>query len=224
VIRALAIGVVITMTAHARARAVVCFGGPLPARPVIGQKPRIAGSGGMIVTGDQLPDWRFRKINETVRPHVVTLAPGLAIYHPPPLPGDIVELENTDRQLIARARRAFTVEPPLAPPTVSKVVANITGRYGYVTASIAGTVPESARVAIISRVERTRTVPLSWALVNPGQTDVLIWRARYSCDHYVSTWVQPKVGERVVLTWVDDAGRVSEPSKPLTISGPPRGK
>ena len=221
-IRALAIALVLAMTSPARAE--VCFAGPLPARPVIGEKPRIAGSGGMIVTGETLPDWRFRGINESFRPHVITLAPGLAIYHPPPLPGDVVELENTDRQLIARARRVFSIEPPLDPPAATKVEAITKGRFSHVIATLAGTVPHTARVAIISRVEQARTVPLSWALVNVGQTEVTVWRSAYTCERSVSTWVQPKAGERVVLTWVDDAGRVSEPSKPLTISAAPRGK
>lgn len=103
-IRALII--VALLASHARAE--VCFGGPMPARPVIGDKPRVAGSGGMIVS--------------------------------------------------------------------------------------------------------------------EGETEVTVWHATFSCDHYITSWVQPKVGERVVLTWVDDAGRVSEPSKPLTISAAPRGK
>ena len=206
------------------ARAEMCFGGPMPARPVIGEKPRVAGTGGMIVVGDKLPDWRFRALNEVLKPHVVTLAPGLAIYHPPPLPGDIVEMENTDHQLIARARRAFSIEAPLPPPSVAKVIARMQGRYSYTTASLAGRVPASARIAIISRVEKGRTVPLSWAMVSEGQVDLTLWHSSYSCDHYVTTWVQPKVGDRVVLTWVDDAGRASEPSKPLTISAAPRGK
>ncbi len=205
------------------ARAEFCSGGPLTARPVIGENPRMAGSGGMIVIGDTLPDWRFRSINKVVRAHVVTLAPGLAIYHPPPLPGDIAELENAEHRLMARAQRVFAIEKPLDPPQITKVIAQATNLGGNVVASVENT-PASARIAIISRVDGARTVPLSWSMVNAGQVDIVLWQSPGSCRSYITSWIPPKAGERVVVTWVDDAGRVSEPSKPLTISGPPRGK
>ena len=208
----------------AEARAEVCFGGPMSPRPVIRAQGRVSGSGGIIVVGDKLPDWRFRALNEVVRADVEVLAPGLAIYHPPPLPGDDVVLEDDQHRLIARATRAFAIEPPPAPPVVSKVVSQTSyGSYTFVTATFAGSVPKTARAVIISRVEGERLVPLSWALLFGETTDLIVWHSPRGCNQTISGWIQPRRKDRVVLTWVDDAGRVSEPSKPLVISeAPPR--
>ena len=219
-IRALAIVALLAAPAGAE----VCFSGPMAPRPVLGPKPRMSGSGGVIVAGNMLPDWRFRVLNKIERARVVTLAPGLAIYHPPPLPGDEVLLEDTDHQLIARVQRVFAIEPPLDPPDVTKIVTSTTGTYTRVTAVLGTKAPSAALVLIVSRVEGARTVPLAWAFTFEGLAEVVLWRTPYGCYDTVSTWVQPKAGERVVLTWVDDAGRLSEPSKPLTISEAANGK
>ena len=221
-IRALVVVAVLSSAAEARAER--CFSGPMSPRPIIRAKGRVAGSGGIIVIGDKMPDWRFRSLNETVRPHVEVLAPGLAIFHPPPLPGDDVVLEDSEHRLIARATRVFSIEPPLAAPVVSKVVSQTTyGTYTFVTATLAGTAPKTARAVILSRVERDRLVPLSWGAVLGEPDDVQVWHSPRGCDETITGWIQPRPGDRVVLTWVDDAGRVSEPSKPLVISeAPPR--
>ena len=218
-IRALAIVALLAAPADARR----CFSGPMIARPLIGQKPRMSGAGGMIVVGDKLPDWRFRVLNRIVRPDVVVLAPGLAIYHPPPLPGDEVVLEDTEHQLIARASRVFSIEPVLDPPAATGVASTTSGgRWVQVTATFPGKVPPTARVLIASRVDGARTVPIAWAFAGPGSTQVTVWHSPYGCDENITAWVQPKVGERVVLAWVDDAGRVSEPSRPIVISEGPK--
>lgn len=219
-IRALAI--ICLLASHARAE--MCFSGPMFPRPVTSQKSRVAGSGGMIVVGDKLPDWRFRVLNKIVRPRVVVLAPGLAIYHPPPLPGDEVVLEDTDHQLMARAQRVFSIEAPLEPPAPAKVTSTNRGRYTQVIASFPRKIPAAARVLVVTRVDAPRAAPIAWAFVAPSASEATVWHSPYGCDEHVTGWLEPKVGYRVVLTWVDDAGRVSEPSKPLTISAASKGK
>ncbi|MBL9017853.1 MAG: hypothetical protein JNL83_26945 [Myxococcales bacterium] len=223
--RALAIGALFACAATvADARAERCFGGPMTPRPIIRAEGRVSGAGGIIVIGDSMPGWRFRAINESVRPDVEVLAPGLAIFHPPPLPGDDIVLEDTDHRVIARATRVFTIEPPLAAPTVTKVVSQTAyGTYTFVTATLTGAAPKTARALIVSRVERDRVVPLSWGTVLGEPTDIQVWHSPRGCDETITGWLQPRRGDRVVLRWVDDAGRVSEPSKPLVISeAPPR--
>lgn len=224
IFRALAVIVMLATAAEAKR---VCFSGPIRQHVIVGASSRIAGSGGAIVASgiEPLPDWRFRDLNRIVRAHVVRIAPGLAIYHPPPLAGIDVVLEDREHQAQLRTERALTVEEPPAPPLVRSIEATDVSGRRTVAAELGQQVPEHALIVIISRVERDRLVPLSWALVSGGSLDpMVLWHTPYGCDATVETWVEPKAGERVVLSWVDDAGRVSEPSKPIVISGASKGK
>lgn len=213
-IRALVI--VAVLASHARADR--CDGGPMNPRPVNRPGAKLAGSGGIIVAGDSLPDWRYRALNKIVRPRVETLAPGLAIYHLPPLPGDEVVLEDGEHQIRARATRIFTAEPPLAAPEVTSIAASSPGR-NIVTAKLATKAPAAARILVVSKLEGERTTPLAWTFVWDGAESLQLFRAPGGCTEYVTSWIEPKRGDRVVLAWVDDAGRVSEPSKPVVIGG-----
>jgi hypothetical protein len=218
-IRLTALAVIAALTAPARAER-VCFTGPMQATVISGSRAGVAGSGGVIVAaGQTMPDWRFRDLNRVVRPEVVVIAPGLAIYHPPPTAGAEVVLENADHQLIARRERAFSIEAAPAAPLVESITTSVVDRRTYVSATFGGKTPDTAVIAIVSRVERDRTVPLSWVEVGPKVRVVSVWHTPGGCDQIVPTWVEPKAGERVVITWVDDTGRLSEPSKPIVISG-----
>lgn len=209
----------------------MCFQGPLPPQVISGARAKIAGSGGVIVaSGDELPDWRFRDLNRVVRPRVVTLAPGLAIYHPPPLAGTDVVVEDTGHGEVARTERALTIEPPPGAPDVARITSTEqTAGRRIVDAQLTTPTPEHAIIVVVSKVvstlDGTRVVPLTWANV-PGSnpSSVRLWYPPGGCDSVIERSVEPRAGDRVVLTWVDDAGRVSEPSKPLVIAGGSKGK
>ncbi|CAN5922550.1 hypothetical protein BH11MYX3_BH11MYX3_08670 [soil metagenome] len=205
----------------------VCFSGPMRQHVIVGASSRVAGSGGAIVASgtEPLPDWRFRDLNRIVRARVVRIAPGLAIYHPPPLAGIDVVLEDLDHQAQLRTQRALIIEEPPAPPLVRAITATDGSGRRAVNAELGEPVPEHALIVIVSRVERDHTVALSWAAVSGGSSEpMVLWHTPYGCDATVDTWVEPRAGERVVLSWVDDAGRISEPSKPIVISGASKGK
>ncbi len=209
----------------------MCFHGPLPAQVISGARAKIAGSGGVIVaSGAVMPDWRFRNLNKIVRPDVVTLAPGLAIFHPPPLASTDVVLENTAHGTIAQTERALTIEPPPGAPEVAQITStSLSAERRTVDARLTTPTPEHAIIVIVSKVvpdnAGSRLVPLTWAAVPPSSTSsVRLWYPPRSCEATIPDSVEPRAGDRVVLTWVDDAGRVSEPSKPLVIAGGSKGK
>ena len=211
-IRALVL--VALLATHARADR--CESGPMSARPLNKPGARIAGSGGIIVGGDKLPDWRVRVLNKVVRPDVVTLAPGLAIYHPPPMPGDEIVIEDAQHQLRARATRAFTVDPLLAAPQVASITTT-GGDYALVVAKLASAAPKGARAVIVSKLDGDRVTPLAWTFVWEAADSLQVFRHPGGCSEYVTSWIEPKRGDRVVLAWVDDTGRVSEASSPIVI-------
>jgi hypothetical protein len=221
-IRALAMFAVLATAAPAHA-VPRCDMGPLPPQVSHGDRPQIAGSGGVIVaSGGELPDWRFRIVNRLVRPLVVHLAPGLAIYHPPPPLGGIdVLLENADHEMVDRSELALTLGPGLDAPRVRSIT---TGTERSVMLAVEA-LPKTAVIAVLSRVEGSALVPLSWSFVrftDPGS--ITIWHVPSACEPTIPGLIEPKAGMRVVVTWVDELGRISEPSKPSVITGGSKGK
>jgi hypothetical protein len=215
--RALVIAMILA-AAPAQAE-MMCLSGPMSPQPISGARGQVAGSGGVIVaSGTALPDWRFRALNRIVRPHVVAIAPGLAIYHPPPLPGTDVTLEDQNHRAILRAERALTIEEPPPAPQVTSIKAAPAQERRAVHAQLSEKPPAHAVLVIVSRQRGDQVVPIAWAQIPGNRPTVLdLWHTPGSCEEYVTTWVEPLAGDRVVLSWVDDAGRVSEPSKPITI-------
>ncbi|CAN5922555.1 hypothetical protein BH11MYX3_BH11MYX3_08680 [soil metagenome] len=216
-IRALILATILAAApAHAE---MMCMSGPLSPQPIASARNQVAGSGGVIVaSGGQLPDWRFRALNRIVRAHVVVIAPGLAIYHPPPLPGTDVTLEDQNHRAILRAERALTIEEPSAAPQIASIKTAPEKVRRAVHAQLSEKPPAHAVVVIVSRQRGEQLVPIAWAQIPGNRPTVLdLWHTPGSCEEYVTTWVEPLAGDRVVLSWVDDAGRISEPSKLVTI-------
>lgn len=195
-----------------------CEDGPLPPQG-IGNQTKVAGSGGVIVAGNTLPDWRFRDVNRIVRARVTTVAPGLAIYHPPPLADRAITLEDTAHAARVRTTRVFEADPPLAVPRVRSVtsVGTVTMLRKAVTVEFATAVPEGAVVAVITRVDGAKRVGLSWVEVHEGLSAVPIWHSPRSCETHVESWIQPQPGDVVDVQWIDASGRLSEPSEPVTV-------
>jgi hypothetical protein len=220
VIRALfVIATLATLAPIAEAKR-VCFSGPMRSQIIAAPNAKIAGSGGVIVaSGTKLPDWRFRDLNRVVRARIVTIAPGLAIYHPPPLAGLDVVLENDAHGVIARTQRALTVDAPGGAPRVRSITkATSTSRLA-VMAELADTVPEHTLIIIASRVSGDTLVPLTWTRVWKGQSATVdLWHTPGSCEQTIDTAIEPKVGDKIVLQWVDDAGRISEPSTAVSVA------
>ena len=218
--RAWIVALVLAASAPARAD-MACFAGePMGASPFPGAKRQIAGTGGVIVaSGGEMPDWRFRDLNKIVRAQIVRIAPGLAIYHPPPLAGTDVILENATHDTMVQMTRALTAPQLPAAPGVEAITASGPGRSRTVVANLTKPTPSGVMLTITSRIEGKRLVPIAWARVNPGAALAVLWHTPGSCEQIVPTWVEPKPGDTVVVSWVDDTGRVSEPSKPIVISG-----
>lgn len=210
-------GVIAALAPAAEARR-VCFRGPM--RPqVLNPSVEIAGSGGLIVgTGAKFPDWRFRDLNRIVRAHVVKVAPGLAIYHPPPLAGISVVLENESHGILARTERALTVDPVAKAPRVRALFAMApAANRPPVLAELESPIPAHTLLVIASRRVGDALVPLTWSRVSAGQSTLTVWRSPGGCEETIPDSVQPLVGDKIVLQWVDDAGRISEPSAPIRI-------
>lgn len=195
----------------------VCLSGMMRPQIIAAPSAKIAGSGGVIVaSGTKLPDWRFRDLNRVVRARVVTIAPGLAIYHPPPLAALDVVLENDVHAVVAVTQRALTVDATAAAPRVRSIT-KATSRRAVLT-ELADSVPEHALIVIVSRVTGDAVVPLAWTRVWKGQPLTIdLWHTPAGCEQTIEGAIEPKVGDKIVLQWVDDAGRLSEPSTAVGV-------
>jgi hypothetical protein len=219
-IRALAMLAVLAAAAPARATP-RCDSGPLPPQVTHGNRRQIAGTGGVIVAaGFDLPDWRFRIVNRLVRPLVVHLAPGLAIYHPPPPLGGIdVVLENAEHEIVDRSELALTPGPLLEAPRVRSITTGKVRSRDAVLLAVEA-LPETAVIAVIMRVQGSALVPMAWSFVRfTDPASIEIWHVPMTCEPKVGFLLEPKEGMRVAVVWVDELGRVSEPSKPTVITG-----
>lgn len=208
----------VPVPAHAE---MMCESGPMPPQGVLRQT-KVAGSGGVIVAGNTLPDWRFRDLNRSVRPRVTNIAPGLAIYHPPPLADPDITLEDKDHAARVRKVRALKADPSIPPPALKRVLfaEDRTSSRAFVTVELSESAPKAAVVAVIVRVDGARRMPLSWTLVRSNGNGVLslpIWHTPFSCEQHVDTLIQPTPGEIVEVIWLDESGRISEPSNAVTI-------
>jgi hypothetical protein len=205
----------LSVPAHAE---MMCESGPMPAQGV-GAQTKVAGSGGVIVAGAKLPDWRFRDVNRVVRPRVTHVAPGLAIYHPPPVADPEITLEDTDHAARVRKTRALEADPSLPAPTIKRVTfADNRNVRAFVTVELEGTVPKGAVIAVIARVDGEKRIPMSWTHVRAdAPTAFQIWHTPFTCEPKIDSLIPPKPGETVEVTWLDSSGRISEPSKAVTI-------
>lgn len=212
---------VLALAAPARAE-MVCEGGPLPPQTLDGQI-RAAGSGGVIIAANELPDWRFRDINRLLRPHVEVVAPGLAIYHPPPVADPELALEDATQVVRARLPRALVAERPLDPPALKRVVFIHEPRAErtMVLAEVTGKVPEGAIGVVVSRVVGAERVAMAWNTVRTGAADFALWHSPTVCQPRVASLIMPTVGETVEIRWLDASGRLSEPSRTLTVARAP---
>lgn len=206
----------VSVPAHAE---MMCESGPMPPQSVIAQT-KVAGSGGVIIAGNTLPDWRFRDLNRIVRPRVTHVAPGLAIYHPPPVADPDITLEDTNHAARVRKLRALKADPLVTAPALKRVLFGEDRRSNraYVTVELSEAAPKTAVVAVIARVDGAKRIPLSWTLVrsNPAMT-LPIWHTPFTCELHVDSLIPPKLGETVEVMWLDESGRISEPSNPVTI-------
>ena len=210
--------VVLAVSGPAHAE-MMCESGPMPPQGVFTQT-KVAGSGGVIVAGNKLPDWQFRDLNRTVRPHVTNVAPGLAIYHPPPVADPEITLEDTNHAARVRKLRVLKADPLVPPPALKRVVfgEDRSSRRSYVTVELSEGTPKAAVVAVIVRVEGAKRIPLSWTLVRSnGVMTLPIWHTPFTCELHVDSLIPPKLGETVEVMWLDESGRISEPSNAVTI-------
>jgi hypothetical protein len=156
--------------------------------------------------------WRFRGIKAS--PTIDVLAPGLAVYRLPAGDGSIV-LEDDKQAAVAtvtptkekRARlaapkvKAITFQHPVSRRVMDQVVVELDGE------------PPAEAAALV--IADAKGAPRSWGRVSGRSVTAY---ASHSCIALPNGTVMSKAGDQVVVYFVDNVGRKSDPTKPIAVT------
>ena len=203
---------------------------PIPGSFVLTINQTIENGGGIVVESRGKPEtdaaFQYRDVNKLLRPTIRVIAPGLAVHELLAASGPNLDVVNQAGDAITSVRRATGPGLPLLDaPKLKSLVWKKTeypGRRPFthigVTAMFAGTVPPQALALVMYRLDRsgkTGKTPLSWGLASGDRAEV--YRNPGMCE-LPRAFIEPAVGERVVVAWLDKSGRLSPTSAPITVS------
>jgi hypothetical protein len=201
--------------------------------PLVGLFPKVltkpntalASDGGVVVaampqnhgpldSGDAAvqPSWRFVVPMGTITPAIDSLAPGLAVYR---TSADAFELKDGQGAALVKVTRSDANKPDKLPaPKVKsiKYEAPIARRsFQRVEVRIDGGVPPGVIALVLADAKGTAK---SWTL---AEGSVFYPYLSTDCMALPNGTEPSRQGERVTLFWVDEHGRKSAYTKPMTI-------
>ena len=158
--------------------------------------------------------WKFKLANSrTIAPKVKLIAPGLVVVRlPDGVPaGVLVDGERRVAELDAIDKD----EPLLDEPEVRAVVMSATSGKSpatKVTIELVGSAPRTAVAVVLASAAGD---PMTFAMIDPKQPLVVF--EKKDCTILAPGTIEPRIGQRVKVFWVDQFGRVSPRSAPVKI-------
>ncbi len=159
--------------------------------------------------------WKFKLANKrAIAPKVKMIAPGLVVVTlPKGVPaGVLVDGEKRVAELDA----IDDDEPRLEEPEVRAVVLNTTGGKSpatRVTVELVGSAPRTAVAVVLAKASGD---PMTFGMIDPGQP-LVVFETK-ECSLLAPGTLEPRVGQKVKVFWVDQFGRVSPRSEIVRIS------
>jgi hypothetical protein len=160
--------------------------------------------------------WQFNLRGKKATPKIETLAPGLSVYHVPPLDAP-VELVDDKGAVLGALGKGIKVPRMEAPKVKGIAHESGTGRRYHVQVGVTldGVAPAGVVALVLADASGK---PRSWTKVDPKARTLYPFSV-HSCVIVPSGTVPSTAGDRIVLYWIDAAGRKSEATKVLTIRG-----
>lgn len=161
--------------------------------------------------------WKIHVGNDTMKPPIDTIAPGLAVYRVAMPNAFKVELEDDQHNIVATVKPAHGSADKLAAPKVKRVTfESRAGYHGYeqVNVELDGDAPAGMLAMVLADDKGT---PRSWTPA--GGATLHPWASR-DCVALPNGTVPSKAGDKITLMWVDESGRVSAATKPIAIAAP----
>jgi hypothetical protein len=160
------------------------------------------------------PTWQVEAGGTKFLPTIDTLAPGLVVYRVP-MAGDAVLLDGAT--VVAKLTATKGNPAPLAAPKVKAIRHDKRlGRRAsaYTKVTLDGAPPAGAVALVLTDAKGTAR---SYGLVE-SDTEITVY-AHARCGVVPNNTIESKSGDKVKVFWVDQSGRVSAPSKAITITG-----
>ncbi len=157
------------------------------------------------------PTWRFVVQRGTITPAIESLAPGLAVYR---TSADAFQLKNDKAETLSSVTRTADKRAMLTAPKVKSIKydAPISRRsIVRIEVTLDGTAPAGVIALVLADAKGK---PKSW-----GPTDGAVYYpySQRDCFALPNGTVPSKKGDKVTLFWVDEHGRKSAFTKPMTI-------
>jgi hypothetical protein len=173
--------------------------------------------GGNLPSGEVTvqPAWRIAIGKMRITPTIQVVAPGLAVYRWVGAAGEVVLLDKDGKELVT-VRATKATQPPPAAPVVKKAWRHVNGRR-HSTLEIGVEVDAVPADAVALVLADDKGKPRSFGPTSHRSATTLYPLYQPSCALVPNGTETTKVGDRITLLWVDDAGRVSPPSKPIVV-------
>lgn len=232
-VRTLVLGVVMAVATPAVAGP--CAVEPFGPVPISNAGVAIAEGGGVIVaqmlgagrTNDdkaEQPGWRIKDVNELKRPMIKTIAPGLAVYQLPAGGGATLTLVDDAQQPVFEIRRALAPRDLLSAPKVSKVQYKETttkrGPRSMSSTTVLATfapAPTNTVALVLYDVDGATPIARTWSRVTDGAKESYVYVSGGRCRPGIPGQQPSAKGSKVQLAWLDSSGRLSPPSKTITV-------
>jgi len=169
--------------------------------------------------------WKFHEGSRYVAPTIRTIAPGLAVYEPPPGTGTmkLVEVRKDGQRVLVAVRRTIDKPSPL-PKLVLRAARHrhdrALGPRGYdrttVEIDLAAPPPVGAIAVLLYAGGKTPRVA-SWVETTPGRS-LTIYHSPGRCETQIPGFVDTAPGTRVSVAWLDASGWLSPRSNEVVVT------
>jgi hypothetical protein len=158
------------------------------------------------------PEWTLQVDGKAIAPKIDTIAPGLSLYR---VDGRACTLQlDGGGKSLATGKAVAAKRTPFPAPVVKKLTHAKGGyhRNEALTAELDGAVPGGAIAIVLTDEKGT---PRSFGLVAAGKP-IMPFLHRY-CGTLPNGTQRSVAGDKVKLMWLDEAGRLSPPSKVIEV-------
>lgn len=158
--------------------------------------------------------WKFKLANKRViAPKVKLIAPGLVVVRlPDGVPaGVLVEGDKRIAELDAIDKN----EPLLDEPEVRAVVMSTSSGKSPATKLTVELVGSPPRTAVAVVLANAAGDPMTFGMIDPREP--LVAFEKKECTILAPGTIEPRIGQKVKVFWVDQFGRVSPRSEPMKI-------
>ena len=168
-----------------------------------------------------LPGWKF-----SVEVDHATLAPGLTVYRPKS--GAAVAISDAKGKAIARFKRAGAATTMVLPPPMPKTLVITASRSGrgmrrQLTATLSVPAPDTAVAVILYSTKDGKALSFG-RITTVHPTAVVPWSDPSRCSFNPPGTAPPSTGDKLVLAYVDQYGRIGATSAALGFSEVKGGK